>query len=383
MDETVRDLIARLHACLCRYVLAVTGGGATAAGWLLSVPGGSRTVLEVLVPYDEESLCAFLGRRPESFCSADTARVMAERALDRARWLAPGAAVAGVACTASLRSDRPKRGDHRFHLAVFTEQRCLTRSLTLTKEARDRTGEEEVLDRVLLNTLAEALGVTERVSVPLLPGEEIVAESEPASDPLAAFLTGRAPVLCVEPDGRMRPDAPRPAVLLPGSFNPLHEGHCSLASVAARAAGAPAAFELSVANADKPPLLDEEVRRRLPQFAWTAPVWLTRAPTFAEKARLFPGTLFVVGADTAERIVSPRFYGDSEEQMRAALAAVRAAGCRFLVAGRVNAAGVFVGVDDLAIPPDLRDLFQGIPASVFRCDVSSTRLRAEQTTRLH
>src|SRR5262245_20314223 len=53
MDTDVRALIAQLHDAPVRYALALTGGGAAAAGWLLSVPGGSRTVLEVAVPYDE------------------------------------------------------------------------------------------------------------------------------------------------------------------------------------------------------------------------------------------------------------------------------------------------------------------------------------------
>ena len=117
----------------------------------------------------------------------------------------------------------------------------------------------------------------------------------------------------------MRPDAPKPSLLLPGSFNPLHAGHLGLAKIASEFAGAPAAFDLSVLNADKPPLADEEVRRRLDQFAWRAPVWLTRAPTYAEKAELFPGCVFVVGADTAARVVQPRFYQDSEGRMAGAL----------------------------------------------------------------
>src|SRR3954447_24280569 len=142
MDAAVRSLITALHQSPCRYVLALTGGGAGAAAWLLSVPGGSRTVLEVLVPYGEEALGEYLGRRPASFCSAQTARDMAGRALERARWLAPGVRVAGVGCTASLRSDRPKRGDHRFHLCMDTGAGRVCYTLTFTKDARDREGEE-------------------------------------------------------------------------------------------------------------------------------------------------------------------------------------------------------------------------------------------------
>ncbi len=376
MDPAVRSLIARLHDQPYRYVLAVTGGGAGVASWLLSVPGGSRTVLEVGVPYSEQALADYLGRRPDSFCSAATARLMARRALERARWLTPALPVAGVACTASLRSDRPKRGDHRFHLAIQTDRQTSTYSLTLTREARDREGEEMVLDRVLLNAMAEAFNLAERVPVALLPGEEVVRETWPAEDALAAFLAGRLSAVCIEADGRMRGDGPRPTVLLPGSFNPLHDGHCILARVASALAGAPVAFELGIANADKPPLADEEVRRRLSPFAWRAPLWLTRAPTFTEKARLFPGAVFVVGADTAARIVQPRFYGDNEARMIEALEALRCGRCRFLVAGRVNAEGLLVGLEELDIPAAHRDLFTSIPARAFRVDLSSTQLRA-------
>jgi hypothetical protein len=144
--------------------------------------------------------------------------------------------------------------------------------------------------------------------------------------------------------------------------------------VAARITGKPVAFEMSVTNVDKPPLTAEEIRHRLRQFAWQAPVWLTRAPTFAEKAALFPGVWFVVGADTAARIIAPRYYGD-EAKMLAALERIRGLGCRFLVGGRADVAGKFIGVDELGIPSPLRDLFDGIPENAFRFDLSSTYLR--------
>jgi nicotinamide mononucleotide (NMN) deamidase PncC len=378
MDAARRQLIEAIHNAPPLAVLALTGGGATAAAELLAVPGASRTVLELVVPYDEHALCQFLGRRPEQFCSTETAVAMAEAALARARCHAPGQPIIGLGCTASLATDRPKRGDHRFHVAAATEAGTTAQALTLKKGARDREAEEAVLDTVILNQLAEAMGIAERLPVALLADEQLVTDRQPASSPLIDLLAGKVPAVGVEVDGRMRTTGPRPTLVLPGSFNPLHEGHRKLAACAAGMVQREPAFELSVLNVEKPTLTAEAVRQRLPQFTWYAPVWLTQAPLITQKADVFPGAVFVVGADTAERLVEPRFYEGSHERMLAALAHIRNQGCRFLVAGRLDADGRFRQLSDLPIPADFADLFTPIPAEMCRVDLSSTALRASR-----
>ncbi|MFO0866240.1 MAG: hypothetical protein U0744_16595 [Gemmataceae bacterium] len=163
--------------------------------------------------------------------------------------------------------------------------------------------------------------------------------------------------------------------LLPGSFNPLHEGHLGLAHVAASLLGKPVAFELSIANVDKPSLADAEVERRLAQFVGVAEIWLTRAPRFVEKARCFPGATFVVGADTAARVTAARYYDGDADRRDHALRSLCDAGCSFLVAARADATGGCWRLEDIEIPWEFAELFLGIPESRFRLDISSSELR--------
>ena len=135
-------------------------------------------------------------------------------------------------------------------------------------------------------------------------------------------------------------------------------------------------FELSVVNVDKPRLEVAEIKDRLTQFENKATVVLTRAETFRKKADLFHGCPFIIGWDTAVRLVAPRYYGGSSSDMLTALAEIWAAGCKFLVAGRDDD-GVFRTLADVPVPEGFKPLFQEISESQFREDISSTALRAE------
>ncbi len=164
-----------------------------------------------------------------------------------------------------------------------------------------------------------------------------------------------------------------PGCLLPGSFNPVHGGHRGMLTTAAArlGAGSHAAFELAIVNPDKPPLSPAETARRLARFAGHEAVWLTRAPTFPEKARIFPGATFALGVDTIVRVAEPRYYGGSEG-FETALSLLRT--CRFLVFGRLAGAG-FETLESITVPDSLRALCDGVSEVEFRADVSSTALR--------
>ena len=377
-DAAWQQLISALHASGRKAALAITGGGSGAVGELLCVPGGSRLLIEAQVPYNASALATFLGFAPAQACSADTAIAMARNAFARAaRLVSADTDLVGLGATAALVSDRPHKGEHRFHIAFTNSARICHCTGVMAKGRRDRAAEEDLVSRVIVLWLAHACGIAAPSPRSLLDADEHFAETVVTTvDTLDQLLAGDINRITVQPDGQMMLSAPRPLVLLPGSFNPVHAGHMLLARVAEELRQQPLAFEISVTNVDKPPLAGETVRHRLAQFAWKSPVELTRAPTFLDKSRLFPRTTFVIGADTAERLVAPKYYGDDEVRMHVALDEIANSRCSFLVAVRIDAAGHVRALNDIPVPRRYADLFTEIPEHQFRFDTSSSEIRA-------
>ncbi|WOL17583.1 hypothetical protein Cni_G26376 [Canna indica] len=375
----IRAAVEAIHSSPTQAVIYLSGGASQALGWLMSIPGASNTILEVVVPYSRTSMIQLLGKIPAQFASKQTAEEMALLAYNRALKLSrPGAPVLGVGFTGTLATGYPKHGDHRFFLSARTCDRLWTSSVTLLKGLRTREEEDRISSHFLLKAISDACKVSATIKSELHESE-VLSEYEKhidEDDELQQIIDGKLLMKKYNFTSDDHVSTSERMIILPGSFNPLHDGHLRLLEIASSICGNGfPCFEISAINPDKPPLTVTEIKKRVEQFRKAGKsVIISSQPYFYKKAEIFPGSAFVIGADTAVRLVNPKYYGGDYNKMLEVLLGCKRTGCTFLVGGR-TVDGVFKILDDLDIPEELKDMFISIPQETFRMDISSTQIR--------
>jgi hypothetical protein len=346
----LEQLVQKIHATPNKGVIIPTGGGTEVFPLLLAIGGGSNTLLDGQIPYKEFQTDEILGGKPEKYVSELTARQLAMAAYQKAVAIRAKDTVSypddtedypvfGVACTVSLQKTPEERAGrkHYIYAALQTGRKTVSLSAEIdpaklpvnvsvieTRASAIRRFEEHLTARVLIDLIAEACGLSDRLN-PIEPFISFTRrESTLDSFYLESLLEGEYDALVYHPDQGFW--VPLEAMhqkqfILPGSFRPATPAHFEMADYVdenyrdEKLNPFKTFFELSIRNAAKPPLDYISLEERL-KTTGNRQVWITNAPTFKDKARIFPLAKFVVGFDTAARIIDPK-YADINEVIQA------------------------------------------------------------------
>jgi nicotinamide mononucleotide (NMN) deamidase PncC len=365
MNSNLEYSITRIHKSKTKLVMSVSGVGSQSINWLLSVPGASKTLLEATIPYSNESLNRYIGKIPGQYVSKTTVLSMAKAAYIRGTQYGDNEMdIIGVSCTGAISTNRKRKGDNQAFIGLWGPRLKYVAHLILKKGERSRVEEEELVSSLIVQYIEEKL-----------LGNSVLNEFP--SD-LDSLVNGHISSITSAGSNLVGLDKSFKGGILSGSFNPIHQGHIELSKLASDILGAPVAFEISITNVDKPPLRSDEIKKRVSQFEKSETVILTCAPLFAEKSSIFPNSTFIIGNDTALRLVDPKYYDNNVQNMYTSLQKIKDTKCNFLVAGRLQNSE-FKTISDMAIPEAFISMFKSIPESQFRMDLSSTDLRNNRT----
>jgi len=379
MNSNLEYSITRIHNSKTKLVMSVSGVGSQSINWLLRVPGASNTLLEATIPYSNESLDRYIGEVPRQYVSKTTALSMAKAAyIQGIQYGDNGMDLIGVSCTGAISTNRKRRGGNQAFIGLWGPRLKYVAHLILKKGERNRVEEEELVSSLIVQYIEEKLTGNSGLSMELNELESVSIEETEFSSDLDSLMNGHISSITSSGSDLVGLDKSFKGGILSGSFNPIHKGHIELSKFASGILGVPVAFEISVTNVDKSPLQPGEVKKRVSQFEKSETVILTCAPLFVEKSSIFKNSTFIIGNDTALRLVDPKYYDNNVQDMYTSLQKVKDNQCNFLVAGRLQNSE-FKTISDMAIPEAFISLFQGIPESQFRMDLSSTELRSDGT----
>jgi hypothetical protein len=380
-DNAVDSAVAALHNSPAKLYATCTGAGAGLLSLLWRTAGASRTLLGFEFPYDTRVIESAIGRTIKSYCSEEAALSLAvssffkgQRALVEQENL--NAPVIGLGLTAAVATDRTRRGADRVHIAVRTSRSASVVSAYFDGHNLTRSDEGIMCDLLALNSILDAAGV-EQVTFDAThsTSDEVVPDGRvKPSYPETSFEFASLPIV-IWPDGTIADAAAvdmRNSIIYSGSFAPLHFGHDTIAEWVQIATGKTVMFELAAVNADKSTISLRDLSARASQFRGRWPVIITTGtPLFVDKARQYRGCDFILGVDTAIRLLDRKYYGTRDEYA-ALFRTLTALNTRFYVCDRVQD-GVLTTVEQMEVPRAARNLFVRVPC---RVDISSTALRA-------
>lgn len=372
-EQQLKELGVSIH-------VAATGAGAGIQNELWAIPGSSAYLSGSSFPYAPEEQEEFLGFMPVHFCSEEAAIDLASAAYMKA-YRFGGKKPVGVGITASVASEKEHRGDHRAFICVMTDNKVRLLHLSIEKGvgSRKRHQDGQLCDDSAYWMIMETLGI-----VPA----DISAKATDAAE-LAKSRFWERPYFTAE-GKRHKEFININHALMPGAFNPPHEGHLCLADQYEQTYGSRVVFAMCTNPPHKGELTVQECLQRAQLLRGRDRLFTRDDPYYIDKARRYPYTPMLIGTDALLRMFDPKWGLDPEET----LTEFERLGTKFYVGGRVID-GKFVSADDAlnTLPmftpntPDgtkgedgFRARWSNIVVEIDgRWDISSTELRNKLT----
>ncbi len=283
------------NAVQARVYLACTGGGAGLQKLIWNVPGISSFLIGTSFPYEGGDTTDFLGFSPIKFCNEDTAVDLAIESYYRA-WKPGSKFNIGIGLTAVVATKQVHRGTHRVYAASFSEKGCLTHTLEFDKGEGTQKREED-------GKLCDLLGLNALLLAADLKPYPMTSFFTEHRDQLAHDRIMQYPYVDTHRQKHVKP--PENSIFFPGNFNPPHFGHFGIADKVKEVQHEEPIFYMTVNPPHKPVIPNHELIQRSKLLAGRRLVFSEHDPLYIDKAKKHPGSSFIIGSDSVQRMLDP------------------------------------------------------------------------------
>lgn len=294
-----QSIASQINSTPYKVFVTVSGGGQSFANEYLKFSGASKTIAGIHIPYGKQAFEDFVGE-VDKFVSPETARLLAKKSYSECVKQVDAEHAIGIGVTCVLATDNEREGRlHKIILALhgFEYTRLVNVELN---QGLSREDEEKLACDMIFNVLSQYA----------LKKDLFIDEYNDVNQYVSEFKQDIK--FRHEFDSVIDNDA---IAIAPGSFNPFHDGHQQMLDVAEEILGYKPYAELAVLNVDKGALDYFDVEKRFSTMSGVKTL-LTSASTFKEKTRKFAAQgrsiTFIVGSDTWNRILDPKYAGDTE-----------------------------------------------------------------------
>lgn len=365
-----------------KLYITTTGAGSGVINDLWKVPGCSSFLTGFSFPYHPSQTSELLGFTPPSFVSKEVSWNLAAHSFQEA-WRCrenDDQEVIGVGATSSVASFKEHRGDHRVFVSVISKNFVFTQSAILHKGSGEaqREADGKIVDEMIEKAILSVLKINSDHLHSFWSIHAIKAHrTDQISDQDFLDHLFLRPFFKANGERENHPNSPK--IFMPGHFNPFHWGHEGIGEEVRKEFGKNPVFTTIINPPHKKELTIQEILGRVAQMKGKDFLLTRNDPTFLEKARKNPGSTFVMGMDTLDRLLDEK-WGHSVPEMLKEFKQLRTS---FFVADRKREDGkVLTLVDLFQKRPVFGELFHQGPKIHYlpkHWDISSSELRNKES----